>query len=161
MKAVVLGIGNRMRGDDAVGSLVAEELKGTPGLGVFDCGTTPENYIEPVVALEPDRILLVDACSFGGRPGEFRLFEREDIERLAAGFVSTHTLPLTMTVVMLEQQTNARIQLLGIQPANVQFGETLSASVASALPDVVRFLAAVFRADRPVTPLRPRPARDD
>jgi len=129
-----------MRGDDAVGSLIIDQLRDVAGLKAIDCGTTPENYIEPVVALKPDRILLADACSFGGRPGEFRLFEREEIDRLAAGFLSTHTLPLTMTVVMLEQQTNARIQLLGIQPENIQFGETLSAPVASALSDLIQHI---------------------
>jgi hydrogenase 3 maturation protease len=140
VKNIILGVGNRVRGDDAVGSLVIEELKGIDGLTAIDCGTTPENYIEPVVALKPERILLVDACSYGGKPGEFRQFEREDIDRLSAGFLSTHTLPLTMTITMLEQQVKAKIQLLGVQPATIQFGEGLTAPVAAALPRLVSFI---------------------
>ena len=137
---MVLGVGNRLRGDDAIGSLVTDELGKFEGLMVIDCATTPENYIEPVVRLAPERILIVDACDFGGKPGEFRLFEREDIERLAAGLLSTHTLPLSMTVALLEQQLKTRIQLLGVQPERIDFGEKLSEPVAESTPALVRFI---------------------
>jgi len=137
---VVLGVGNRLRGDDAIGSLVTDKLGKFEGLMVIDCATTPENYIEPVVRLAPERILIVDACDFGGKPGEFRLFEREDIERLAAGLLSTHTLPLSMTVALLEQQLKTRIQLLGVQPERIDFGEKLSEPVAESTPALVRFI---------------------
>ncbi|MEO0082208.1 MAG: hydrogenase 3 maturation endopeptidase HyCI [candidate division WOR-3 bacterium] len=139
-RSVLLGVGNRLRGDDAVGSLVAEELSGAEGLAVFDCGTTPENFIEPVVRLGPERILIVDACAFGGRPGEFKLFEQEEIEPLASGLVSTHTLPLTMTVALLCQQLTAGIQLLGVQPACIRFGARMSSAVAKAMPRLVQFV---------------------
>ena len=137
---MVLGVGNRLRGDDAIGSLVTDKLGKFEGLMVIDCATTPENYIEPVVRLAPERILIVDACDFGGKPGEFRLFEREDIERLAAGLLSTHTLPLSMTVALLEQQLKTRIQLLGVQPERIDFGEKLSEPVAESMPALVRFI---------------------
>ena len=137
---MVLGVGNRLRGDDAIGSLVTDELGKFEGLTVIDCATTPENYIEPVVRLAPERILIVDACDFGGKPGEFRLFERDDIERLAAGLLSTHTLPLSMTVALLEQQLKTRIQLLGVQPERIDFGEKLSEPVAESTPALVRFI---------------------
>ena len=139
-RAVVIGIGNRLRGDDAVGCLVIDELEPGDGLKVIDGGTSPENYIGPIVDFAPARILLVDACSFGGQPGEFRLFNRAGLDRLAAGMVSTHTLPLTMTVVMIEQQSRASIEFLGVQPVSLEFDAGLSQPVASTLPDVVDFV---------------------
>ncbi len=138
--AVVLGIGNRMRGDDAVGSLVTDQLSGIQGAQVIDAETAPENHIEPIVRLKPERVLIVDACDFGGRPGEFRLFDRNEIGRLAGGIVSTHTLPLSMTVELLEKRVRAEIRLLGVQPARVEFGETLSEPVARALPELAAFI---------------------
>ncbi len=138
--SVLLGVGNRLRGDDAIGSLITEELKDIEGLVVFDCGTTPENFIEPVVRLQPARILLVDACAFGGQPGEFRLFERQDLERLAAGFLSTHTLPLSLVVAMLEQEVRATIQLLGIQPEQLKPCAGLSQAVQDAIPALRQFI---------------------
>jgi len=138
--SVVMGVGNRLRGDDAVGSLVVDELGEMDRVRVFDCSTTPENFIGPVAELEPERVLIVDACAFGGRPGEFELFGQEDFERLAAGFLSTHTLPLTMTVELLAASVPARFELLGVQPERIAFGEGLSEPVAAALPELVRFI---------------------
>ena len=137
-RTVVLGVGNRMRGDDAVGCLVCDELKEFAGAVVFDGELAPENYIIPILDFGPSRVMIVDACDFGGKPGEFRLFSREDIDRLAGGLVSTHTLPLTMTAAMLDQQLDAEIVLLGIQPAAIEFGAGLSEPVSAALPRLVQ-----------------------
>jgi hydrogenase 3 maturation protease len=137
---VLVGVGNRMKGDDAIGCRVADELKELERAVVFDAGTAPENYIEPIVELDPDRLLFIDACAFGGEPGEFRLFGREDIDRLAAGLVSTHTLPLSMTAALLGQQIKASIHLLGIQPESLEFDAGLSEPVSRALPGIVEFV---------------------
>jgi len=136
----VIGVGNRLKGDDAIGCLVADGLTGVEGIRVVDAGTAPENYLEPVAAAVPDRVLFVDACAFGGEPGEFRLFGRADIDRLTGQLVSTHTLPLGMTVAMLEQLTPARIELLGVQPASLDFDAELSPPLRAALPRIVEFV---------------------
>lgn len=173
-RLVVLGVGNRLRGDDAVGCIVCDELGadrdrnspprhqvtksgpepesplgvlgalGGSSLGdsvwVIDCGNTPENYIQPVADRNPTRILVVDCCDFGAKPGEFRLFSRAEIEQLSYGLLSTHTLPLTLTVEMLSLETQATIELLGIQPERIEFGEDLSEPVRRALPAVGEFV---------------------
>lgn len=139
--AVIIGVGNRLRGDDAIGCLTVDALKGRVSVVIFDAETTPENYIEPTVEARPSRILFVDACDFGGMPGEFRLFGQRELERLARGMVSTHTLPLTMTAELLTQRTGAEVWLLGVQPAQVEFGAGMSHSVAEALPGIVRFIS--------------------
>ena len=136
----VIGVGNRLKGDDAIGCLVADGLAGAPGIRVVDAGTAPENYLEPVASAGPDRVLFVDACAFGGKPGDFRLFPRADIDRLAAQLVSTHTLPLSMTVAMLERLTGARIELLGVQPESLGFDAELSPPLRAALPRIVAFV---------------------
>lgn len=196
---MVLGVGNRLRGDDAVGCLICDELgkernqdrdlpprhqdtrgpsaessivhrpssvpRGTVpgfpqtegqdslgGLGalggsplgssvfVLDCGSAPENYIQPIADRSPERILIIDCCNYGAKPGEFRLFSREEVERLSYGLLSTHTLPLTLTIEMLSLETRAAIELLGIQPERIEFGEDLSKPVRRALPAAVEFV---------------------
>jgi hydrogenase 3 maturation protease len=152
----VLGVGNRLRGDDAVGPLVIDRLRaGRPevpawkseaeGDGVpvlFDCGTAPENFIEPVLKAGARRVLFIDACAFGADAGEFRLFDRAEIDQLAMGLVSTHTLPLTLTVELIAQRSGADVRLLGIQPARIEFGQELSAPVSRGLSRVVEFVRA-------------------
>lgn len=172
----VLGVGNRLRGDDAVGCLVCDALgkDRTPGVKdsrgqvpdtgildsstprplsdsvfVLDCGSTPENYIQPVADRNPTRILVVDCCNYGAQPGEFRLFSREEVDRLSYGLLSTHTLPLTLTIEMLSLETDATIELLGIQPERIEFGEDLSEPVRRALPAVVEFVRNWTRQLRP------------
>ena len=179
----MLGVGNRLRGDDAVGCVVCDELgkaripgskdsrgavpdagipepsiprplsPGGSSLGdsvfVVDCGSTPENYIQPVADRQPARILVVDCCSYGAKPGEFRLFSRKEVDRLAYGLLSTHTLPLTLTIEMLSLETGAAIELLGIQPERIEFGEDLSEPVRRALPAVVEFVRHWARESQP------------
>ncbi len=157
---VVLGVGNRLRGDDAVGCIVCDQLLSaghdpislssgdspvargrsptTPALFVIDAGDAPENYIQPVADRRPERILIIDCCDFGGRPGEFCLFSRDEIDRLSYGLLSTHTLPLTLTVEMLSLATKAQIELLGVQPQQMEFGADLSPAVRAALPALVQ-----------------------
>ena len=107
---------------------------------VLDCGNTPENYIQPVADRNPARILVVDCCAYEAKPGEFRLFSRTEIEQLSYGLLSTHTLPLTLTIEMLSLQTHATIELLGIQPERIEFGESLSEPVRRALPALIQFV---------------------
>jgi len=134
---VVLAVGNRLRGDDAVGPRIADGIRATDELRVFDAGLSPENYLGPVMAAGPDAVLIVDACDFGGVPGEYRLCGREELALLSAGSVSTHTLPLSLVVAMLEQQLSARIEFLAIQPGTLAFDAPLSEPVAAALPGLV------------------------
>jgi len=193
---VVLGVGNRLRGDDAVGCIVCDEIGSSPqrhqdtkengdcpapsstqalggtvpsfpqtdasgSLGdlggcsfggsvfILDCGSTPENYIQPVADRKPTRILVVDCCNYGAKPGEFRLFSREEVDQLSYGLLSTHTLPLTLTIEMLSLETHAAIALLGIQPERIEFGEDLSEPVRRALPAVVEFVRNWVRESQP------------
>jgi hydrogenase 3 maturation protease len=144
-QVVVLGVGNRLRGDDAIGCILCDELQknssaSVPDLFVLDCGSTPENYIQPVADSDPTGILVADCCNYGAKPGEFRLFSPEEVDRLTYGLLSTHTLPLTLTIEMLLLETRATIGLLGIQPERIEFGEDLSESVRRALPHVVEFV---------------------
>jgi hydrogenase 3 maturation protease len=160
---VVLGVGNRLRGDDAIGCILCDEIKGTdksriashqlpvsPDVFVLDCGNTPENYIQPVADRHPTRILVVDCCDYGAKPGEIRLFTLPDIEQLSYGLLSTHTLPLTLTIEMLSLQTQATIELLGIQPEQIEFGEDLSEPVRRALPALVEFIRDWAQQPQPV-----------
>ncbi|GEM_PF-282624 len=189
---VVLGVGNRLRGDDAIGCVLCDELgkeripgfkdsrgpvpdtgipdpstprplsferrglspsgdsESCPGdIHVIDCGDTPENYVEPVAKLAPRRILVIDCCDFGAEAGEFRLFSRQEIEELSYGLLSTHTLPLSLTVELLSAETGAAIELLGIQPERIEFGEEMSEPIQRALPAVVEFVRNWARVSQP------------
>ncbi|MEO0069832.1 MAG: hydrogenase 3 maturation endopeptidase HyCI [candidate division WOR-3 bacterium] len=139
-EVVIIGIGNRSRGDDGVGSKVVEMLSDLSNAKVINAGTVPENYIEPILKEKPSRILLVDACKFGGQPGEFRLFPIGDFHQLISGGFSTHTLSLAPLAELLATESDARVWLLGIEPAETNLSEGISPMVNLALPAIVNFI---------------------
>ena len=139
-KILILGVGNRLRGDDAIGCLITDELKSIDGLMVLDCGSAPENFIDKVCSSAPDEIIIVDACNFGAEPGKFQLFAERQIEKISSQLLSTHTLPLSLTVAMIKKQIPCKIQLLGVQPESIDFGQGLSAKLAKSKSQIVKYL---------------------
>ncbi len=129
-RVCVLGVGNRDRCDDGAGSLVAERLGGRTGALAIDAGAVPENYLEKVARSSPDTVLILDAVDFGGTAGEIRFLEPGSI---ALSGLSTHALSLQMTADYLKARTRARLAVLAIQPANVEYGTELSDEVTCAV----------------------------
>ncbi len=146
---LVLGIGNRMRGDDAIGSVVAERLARKGTIPALDCGEMPDNYVGKVWELAPEELIFVDACSFGGEPGEIRVFDEPALERITNAPLSTHQVPLPMLIGLIRMKPGIarRVCLVGIQPVQLEyFREEMSEPVRAAVPKV---LALVKRlADR-------------
>ena len=134
---LILGVGNRMRGDDAIGSLVGERLAKSGRIPAIDCSVAPENYLSRVLEEKPEELVLVDACDFGGEPGEVRVFEEPEFEKIAFGLLLTHTMPVTLLAALVKKEINCRIRLVGIQPVRLEFGEELSEPVGQALPKVI------------------------
>jgi hydrogenase 3 maturation protease len=137
-RAVVMGIGNPLRGDDGIGCRVARllqeavetgDLAPPAGLTILDAEEIPESFLGPAVAARPETVLLVDAVEMGAGPGSAALLEVDD---LRAGALFTHRTPLGPLTAYLRQQTRADIALLAIQPASIEWGAGLSPELARA-----------------------------
>ncbi|MFQ5835613.1 MAG: hydrogenase 3 maturation endopeptidase HyCI [bacterium] len=140
-RVVLLGVGNRIRGDDAAGPKLIEILKKRlPDKGkeifLFDGEEVPENYLIPIANLKPNLVIIVDAVNFGSRPGIARLFP---IRQVPQGSFSTHRLSLRFLCSYLEKETQAKIYLLGIQPKSIKLEEKLSPEVKKTLRDLADF----------------------
>ncbi len=115
-KALILCIGNRQGGDDAIGPYIFDRLqKETLDMLVVDCGTTPENYTNIVIQHRPHTVLLIDAVDMGLSPGEIRIVPKEKLGRLT---LSTHGIPLAVLIQYLETAA-PHIILIGIQPKHL------------------------------------------
>lgn len=129
---VLLTVGNSMMGDDAAGPLLASLLARAPARDwhVVDGGSMPENEVHHLRALQPQRVLLVDAAEMDLSPGEIRLVD----EDLIAGqpFLTTHRLPLTFLLRALRDFVPI-VQLLAIQPRLVAFSYPMSEEVRRAV----------------------------
>lgn len=142
-KVVIVGIGNRLRGDDAAGPELIQRLKNSqlsilnPKLSLIDVGEVPENFLQKIAKFEPDVILLIDAVNFQSSPGSIEFIELNDIG--THGF-STHNLSLKLTVMYLKEETKADVFILGIQPKNLKMNSELSNPVKQAINQIKRKL---------------------
>ena len=144
----ILGVGNRHRRDDGIGSLIAERLAGRLPAQVINAGAVPENYLEKVARLCPDTVLVVDAVDFGGDPGEWRVL---DPGALALDGLSSHALSLRMAAEYLSARTQAHVALLAVQPADVGAGTELSDKVSQTMDFLEETLAHALEGDLPCT----------
>lgn len=111
MGYLIMCIGNRDGGDDAVGPYIADKLKKTE-IETIDCETNPENYTSVVKKFSPDNLIIIDAVEMGLKPGEIRIVPEE---KLGVMTISTHGIPIPVLIGYLKQNVKSII-LIGIQP---------------------------------------------
>jgi hydrogenase 3 maturation protease len=142
-RVVVVGVGSRLRSDDAAGLEIVERLGALCLPGVFTVlgDTAPENVTGEIRRLAPTHVLFVDAADLGEDPGSTRVFESADIGGMTS---STHTLPLHVIADYLQREMGCRVLFLGLQPKVLGFGETISAEVAAAVEETVAAIAGAL-----------------
>ncbi len=139
---IIIGIGNILKGDDAIGPLVCEQLHRVEiSAHIIDAGIVPENYIQPIIKKAPRNLLLIDAIDFGAEPGTIKLFETEQLNSLA---ISTHTLSPRLFIDMIRQSVELDVYCIGIQPAQTQLGQPVSAQVGQAIQLLCSILMEIF-----------------
>ena len=77
---LLLGVGNRQREDDGVGSYLVRRLQRKIRIPSLDAGDVPENYIKQIENSGADFLLIVDAADFGANPGEIALLDLGDLK---------------------------------------------------------------------------------
>ncbi|MCX6664917.1 MAG: hydrogenase maturation peptidase HycI [Euryarchaeota archaeon] len=138
---VVLGMGNELRGDDAVGLAVVHLLKprAHKNLTVFDGQTTPEMFIKPICEIKPSHVLIVDAAELQAEPGTWRLLSKDEID---TGLFTTHIIPVTDIAKEIEQRCGAQVGFLGIQPKSRDVSLSLSDECKKAAQNVASEIIA-------------------
>jgi len=136
-KTVIVGVGNILRGDDAFGPALVEEVKGQIEAVCIDAGSAPENYLGKIIKEEPDTVIIVDAAHLDSKPGEYDVLKKEDIVK--SGF-TTHDLSPVMFIEYLEKETKADIFMIAVQPEKLEFGGDMSDSVKGTLKELTRLI---------------------
>ena len=137
-KVLLIGTGNTLRGDDGAGPAVIALLEGNVKAELLDAGEVPESYLSRILDAHADTIVLVDAANFGGAPGDLAILEPEDI---AGCSISTHQMSLDLFFRFIKGDSNAEMFALGLQPAQIGFGEPMSSEVK----DSVHALAEILK----------------
>ena len=163
----VLGLGNVLMGDDALGPWVVEALSAgwdfPEGVSVVDVGT-PGLDLTPFLA-DADTVILVDTVKSVAPPGTLLVYGRRELAgRAPLPRVSPHDPGLTEALFTLELAGAAPrdVVLVGVVPERVEMGVALSpavrASIDAAAGEVVRRLSQMGLPPRPralATPAAP------
>jgi hydrogenase maturation protease len=141
VKARVLGLGNVLLGDDALGPTVAHRLAAgwsfPEGVEVLDLGTPGLDLIPYVTGV--DVVVLVDTVKAAAPPGSLRVYGREDILRHPPGpRLSPHDpgVKEALLTAALMGEAPREVRLVGVVPERVDTGIGLSPALRAALPVV-------------------------
>lgn len=139
----MLGIGNPLRRDDAVGLRVIRNLQGKVPENVLllECETVPENFLSKIEQFKPTHVLMIDAAQLNMEAGASRLVSVEEINGMV---LSTHTLPLSIMAEVIKQTVGAEVMVLGIQPEILDFGEGLSERLQEASARIADIIIAAL-----------------
>lgn len=142
-RTVVVGVGNPLRGDDAAGCLLARRLQGIRDVRVIEAEEVPESFVGDIAAAAPDVVVLVDAVDLGAEPGAVALIEREQVAAFAP---TTHRLPLSLVMDVVQRRTGADVFLIAVQPLSLAFGAPVSPQVGAGVELLAGVLSELLRA---------------
>ena len=142
---LIVGIGNRLRSDDAAGSIVAQRLA-QAGFCSIDTESMPENYIGTIQRRKPKTLVIVDACDMNLPAGEVR---RIDLSALYGGIITTHGLPVHFLLQKLQEVT-PHITFIGIQPETIAIGDIVNVHVHHGIDYCVAMLVNDKETDIPL-----------
>jgi hydrogenase 3 maturation protease len=137
---VLLGMGNPLRGDDAIGHLLAKKLEplDRPGFQAHAVGTAVENAMSWVRQAAGGAILLADAVFDEAlEEGSWALYPPDRLDSMCH---STHSIPLSMLISFwLKEVPGIQVHFLGISIRN-------NTSLAPLSPVLQKTLASLLGA---------------
>jgi hydrogenase 3 maturation protease len=145
-RVVIIGMGNELRADDAIGLLVVRLLKpySHNRLQVFEGHMTPDVFIAPSCAAQPTHLLIVDAAELHKKPGTWQVLFPNEVEE---GLFTTHTIPVVEMAAEIQRRCGAKVAFLGIQPKSRDISLSQSKEclrAAEEIADIIRRIIAAL-----------------
>ena len=138
---MVLGVGNSILTDDAVGFRVAHLLKeAKPELTEMETAEAGLTLLELIGGYE--RVIIIDSVKTGrNKPGTLYPLTLDQIDP-SWGFCSTHGIDIKMAVKLgneLDYKLPTKLSIYGIEVAdNRNFGEKCTKAVEKSIPQIVQ-----------------------
>jgi hydrogenase maturation protease len=148
---LVLGVGNTLLSDEGAGVHVIYHLQqhypNLPNVTYLDGGTLSFTLAGPIA--EADNLIVIDAARLEAEPGAMRIFVDADMDHfLGTGKLSVHEVGLAdlIDIARLTDSLPARRVLVGIQPAQLGWGDQPSLSVAATIPEAATQIVGMIHA---------------
>ncbi|MFO7981831.1 MAG: HyaD/HybD family hydrogenase maturation endopeptidase [Desulfuromonadales bacterium] len=150
MRTLILGLGNKLMQDDALGVLAVEALQESyhfpDDVRLVDGGTLGLDLLPQLE--DVDRLLIIDALDMKSEPGSVFRLEGEDVPRAFAAKLSIHQMGVQDLLGLAELRGHLPAELVvwGAQPEAIEMGleltPVLQQALTSVLDGVVRELKA-------------------
>lgn len=141
MKALVLGIGNLLIGDEGVGCKAAEELNRRyvlpPSVECIDGGTAGFELLSLID--RKDHLILIDALRRDCEPGTVVMVEGEHVPQAFLARTTPHQLGIcdVLAAAQLSGTMPEHLTLYGIEPKNLEVGIGLSPEVEAGMEKTI------------------------
>ncbi|MCP4129563.1 MAG: hydrogenase maturation protease [bacterium] len=148
----VVGMGNYLRNDDAVGLYIVDGIEKAlhPGKHlIMNVEDIIESYVFKIAELDCDTVIIIDAVSTvrqGVAAGSVLFGKLNEFNELIGDF-STHKLALRMSGKILEEH-GKNTYLLGIVAEDIDFGTELTPEVRKSADSIRDFIIESLRCEQ-------------
>ncbi|TCK06591.1 HyaD/HybD family hydrogenase maturation endopeptidase [Phorcysia thermohydrogeniphila] len=150
-KIGVMGVGNVLLRDEGFGVKLLYILQAKyefPDNVILIDGGTAGILLSPEID-QLDKLLIIDVVRAEGKPGDIKLYEKEDffLDRLPLK-LSPHQLGLQEVLLLNEIKGSCpkEIKLVGVIPKSIETGTNLSPELEEKIPEVERLVLEILRA---------------
>lgn len=151
MSILVLGIGNLLLGDEAIGVRIVEALEQRyllpPHVEVLDGGTSGMDLMD--VMANRDHLIVADAVLTGDEPGSVVVLRDDEIPAMFTRKVSPHQLGLAdvLMALRLTDEFPAKLTLVGVVPQTLEPGIALSPVVRQAIEPALQQIMTALHSE--------------
>lgn len=139
----VIGVGNVLLSDDGVGvhtvQILNTHLKNNSDVTCIDAGTLSYELLDWLV--ESDAVLIVDAADMSEPAGTVKTFIDDEIENYfrQAPSRTVHQICIrdALNTAKILYERPKRCALIGIQPSDLSWGNSLSGTLTSNMPTII------------------------
>ncbi|MBA3496007.1 MAG: hydrogenase maturation protease [Gemmatimonadales bacterium] len=148
-RTLIAGFGNDLRGDDGFGVSVIRRLEAGRPLGddvhLMEVGSAGLRLVQELLA-SYDLLIIIDAMTRGGAPGEVYVREVEAVEPVTGIDLHLAIPSRALAVAKAMGALPERVVLVGCEPAHIEeFTTELSRPVQGAVDPVLRHIESLVR----------------
>ncbi|MCK4294550.1 MAG: hydrogenase maturation protease [Planctomycetes bacterium] len=142
---MIVGVGNRLLGDEGVGLHIIDSLSRIPMpsyVKIIDCGC---DLLSLMAYLnKPQKVLVIDAIRAGGKPGQVYRFDFDELHAVQNQMHSAHQVKTADALELLKHVcpclTDCEITVMGIEPKAIELSTDLSKEVGQSVSDLTRLV---------------------
>lgn len=147
---LILGIGNSLLSDEGIGVHLVQRMEQMigeiPGVNYLDGGTLSFTLAGSIA--ESEGLIVVDAARMNLPPGSLKVFHNEEMDHYLRGNrASVHEVSLgdLLDIARLSETLPASRCLVGIEPKELDWGESLSDIVAPAIDQGISEIVSILK----------------